>query len=114
MEIKKKKQIIFLNKKYGTLPAKAFPGRAAILIKLLRLNKSNISYIYEQSNSKKINHFVPGSNIKIISDKYLSKIDNQKPIINFAWHISLEIKNYLKKIGIKNKVIDIIQKKDII
>ncbi len=113
-KLNKKKQIKFLNKKFGPLPAKAFPGRAAILIKLLRLNKSNISYIYEQSHSKKINHFAPGSNIRIISDKYLKKIDNQKPIINFAWHIPFEIKNYLKKIGVKNKVIDIIQKKDII
>ena len=41
----KKKEILDLNKKFGPLKAKAFPGRAAILIKLLDLNHKNISYI---------------------------------------------------------------------
>ena len=49
----KKKEILKLNKKYGPLPAKAFPGRAAILLKLLNLNKNNISSIYEKKIQKK-------------------------------------------------------------
>ena len=35
-------------------------------------------------------------------------------IINFSWHISGEIKKYLKKLNIKNKVINIIENKDFI
>ena len=36
------KKINELNKVYGPVNAKAFPGRAAILIKLLNLNTNNI------------------------------------------------------------------------
>ena len=62
-----------LNKKYGPLPVKAFPGRAAILLKMLNLKKINIDYI-EQPNSKiKIGFNAPGTNIPIKSDKYLKK-----------------------------------------
>ena len=108
----KKKQINQLNKKFGPMPGKSYPARASILINFLNLNKNNISAIYEKQKSKKINFYVPGTDIKIISDKYLSKINKKIPIINFAWHISKEIKNYLKKNNINNEVVDIVNKKD--
>ena len=34
------------------------------------------------------------------------------PIINLAWHIDLEIKKYLRKKKINNKIITIVNKKD--
>ena len=95
------------------MPAKAFPGRAAILIKLLNLSNRHISAVYEQPNSKKINYYVPGTRIKIISDIYLKKNLKEKiPIINLAWHISSEIRKYLRINKIKNKIIDIVNNKD--
>ena len=39
-------------------------------------------------------------------------IQKDSIIINFSWHISDEIRKYLKSLKIKNKVIDIITKKD--
>ena len=42
----------------GKIRAKAFPGRAAIMIKLLELNESHISAVYEIKGSIKINHYV--------------------------------------------------------
>jgi len=111
--IRKKKLIKKLVKKFGPLPAKAFPGRAAILIKLLNLSNRHISAVYEQPNSKKINYYVPGTRIKIISDIYLKKNLKEKiPIINLAWHISSEIRKYLRLNKIKNKIIDIVNNKD--
>ncbi len=105
----KKKEILDLNKKFGPLKAKAFPGRAAILIKLLDLNHKNISFIYEKPNSKKINHFVPGTRIPIVSDNKLFQDKNfDQPIINFAWHISKEIKTYLVRNNFKGKIINIL------
>ena len=101
-----------LNGKFGPLPAKAFPGRAAVLIKLLDLNENNISAIYEKNNSMKIGNYAPGTRIKIISDSELRKLSKEIPIINLAWHIPKEIKSYLKSLGLKNKIIDIVQKKD--
>ncbi len=110
---KKKKQINQITKKYGPLPAKAFPGRAAILIKLLNLNKNHIFGTFEKPNSKKIGHYIPGTKIPILSDKHLeNNLTKEKPIINLAWHIEKEIKNYLKLKKIPNQIINIIDKKD--
>jgi len=108
----KKKIINKLVKKYGRLPAKAFPGRAAILIKLLKLDEKYISGIFEQNKSQKVGYYAPGTRIPIISDYELRYLNKNIPIINLAWHISGEIKNYLKKIKIKNEVIDILNQKD--
>ena len=44
---------------------------------------------------------MPGTNIKIIGDKKFDKRNKEIPIINFSWHISYEIKDYLKKWGLK-------------
>jgi hypothetical protein len=111
-KVNKKKKIQELNKKYGSLPAKAFPGRAAILLRLLKLNKKNVFSIYEKDNSKKIGFYAPGTKIPIVSDKGLNKIKKNLPIINFAWHIEKEIKNYLEENQINNKLLSIIEKKD--
>ena len=102
-----------LNNKHGPLPAKAFPGRAAILIQLLNLKKKHVFATFEKPNSKKIGHYIPGTKIPILSDKNLRKtIIKEKPIINLAWHIEKEIKGYLKSKKIQNQIINIIDKKD--
>jgi 2-polyprenyl-3-methyl-5-hydroxy-6-metoxy-1,4-benzoquinol methylase len=109
---RKLKIINNLVEKHGPLPAKAFPGRAAILIKLLNLDKNHISKIFERDKSIKIGNYAPGTKIPIFSDKKLKYINQNVPIINLAWHISSEIKTYLQKNLIKNKVIDILNQKD--
>lgn len=110
--VNKKIEIVALNKKYGPLPAKAFPGRAAILLRLLKLNTKNIFSIFEKENSKKIGFYAPGTKIPIVSDRGLKKIPKNLPIINLAWHIKKEIKSYLKNYSIQNKLLSIIEKKD--
>ena len=111
-KINKKREILKMNQIYGPLPAKAFPGRAAILLKLLNFDNKNISAIYEKNNSKKIGYFAPSTKIPILSDSKLLKINKKIPIINLAWHIDLEIKKYLRKKKINNKIITIVNKKD--
>jgi len=117
INIWKKNKNNLLNKykleKY-TLYGKAFPGRASILINLLKLNQEHIECIFEKNQSKKNYHYAPGTNIPIFPDrKILNKIDNKKKyiFINFAWHISKEIKLYMSKYKVK-KIIDIVQKSD--
>ena len=98
-----------LNRIYGPVPAKAFPGRAAILLKLLNINENNISVVFEKPGSKKIGKFVPGTRIPISSDDEFSKIISTVPvIINLAWHISAEIVDYLRVLGYNGEVIDIL------
>ena len=106
------KQISRLNSKFGPLRAKAFPGRASILLNILKLSKKNIASIHEQIGSPKIGYKAPGTNIPILSDKLMKVKDKSIPIINLAWHISKEIRFYLKKNNINNEIIDIISKND--
>lgn len=102
-----------LIKKYKKIPAKGFPGRAAILIKMLGINEEIISCVYEKPNSMKIGNYIPGTRIPIKSDDVLfSCQDKHEIILNLAWHISDEIKEYLTLNGFKGKVIDILSPED--
>ena len=79
---------------------------------LLRQDSNYEITIYEKNNSKKIGYFAPSTKIPILSDSNLLKINKKVPIINLAWHIDLEIKKYLRKKKINNKIITIVNKKD--
>lgn len=103
-----KEKITLLNKIHGPLPAKAFPGRAAILIKMLALDVTNISAVYEITGSIKVNHFVPSTNIPILPEKDLYELKDQPSVIlNLAWHLPKEVRKNLEKNGYKGSVIDI-------
>ncbi len=104
-----KLNILKLNKLYGPLRAKAFPGRASILVNSLNLNNKHIKGVYEKSDSLKVGHYLPGTRIKILNDKKFDYND-KKPIINFAWHINEEIQKYLRSKGFNGKIIPIIKK----
>ena len=108
----KKELISSYVKKRGKLKAKAFPGRAAILVKLLELDETMISAVYEKPGSMKIDHYLPGTKIPIRSDDDLFKTDLNEPILNLAWHISSEIKTYLTGHGYKGEIIDVLSNED--
>jgi len=99
---------------YGKLRAKAFPGRAAILVKMLELDDHIISAVYEKPGSLKIGHYLPGTRIIIRSDDDFDLLDIDAPVLNLAWHISDGIKGYLLKNGCKSPVIDILSKEDFV
>jgi C-methyltransferase C-terminal domain len=104
-----------LYNKNGKLRAKAFPGRAAILVKLLDLNEDIISVVYEKPGSLKIGNYLPGTQIPIQSDDDLFALaDKSLPIVNFAWHIPSEIRNYLKQNGYTGEVFDILSSTDFV
>lgn len=102
-----------LVQKYGKLSAKAFPGRAAILVKMLKLDTSLIKATYEKSQSNKINYYIPGTRIPILSDDDFDLLENTAPLLNLAWHISSEIKLYLQKRGYHGPIIDILSRQEI-
>ncbi len=100
-------------RQYGKLRAKAFPGRAAILVKLLGLDENMISAVYEKPGSLKIGHYLPGTRIPIYSDDTLFALPEKSlPLLNLAWHIPREIKTYLTKHGYTGPVIDILSADD--
>ena len=92
----------------GKIRAKAFPGRAAILIKMLELDERHISAVYEITGSIKVQHYVPGTRIPILPESDLYALDDQsKPILNLAWHLPAEVRRNLLKNGYTGKVHDI-------
>ena len=112
-QLSKKVLLNNLIKDEGPLNAKAFPGRAAILVKMLGLNSNMISKVYEKPGSLKIGFYLPGTRIPIKSDDELfNSGDISKPIINLAWHISTEINDYFKQNGYRGKIIDILERDD--
>ena len=113
-KIKTKNEILKLNKLHGKLSAKAFPGRAAILVKLLELDESIIDKVYEKPGSLKIGHYLPGTRIPICSDNDLLNNQNNYPdiIINLAWHIENEIKEYLESNNFKGNIYSILNPED--
>jgi hypothetical protein len=101
--------------KYGKLRAKAFPGRAAILVKLLGLNEEIISAVFEKPGSLKIGHYLPGTRIPIQSDDDLFLCqDKTLPLLNLAWHIPNEIRAYMNNNSYTGPIIEILSPDDFI
>ena len=86
-----------INKK---IAIKSFPARASVILHYFSTLRKNINIIFEQPSSNKINHYAPGTNIKIKSSVNMKKY---KPdiIIILAWHMFDAIKNKWKKKGLK-------------
>lgn len=110
---KKGKLIQSLRENNKKIFAKAFPGRAAILIKMLGIDETVVASVFEKPGSMKIGHYIPGTRIPIQSDDDLfAKNDKQEDILNFAWHIPTEISSYLIDNGFKGRVINILEAED--
>lgn len=91
----------FLNSnKNKLIVGKSFPARASILIHHFEYLKDFINIVGEQSSSKKINHYIAGTNIKIVDSKIFKK---EKPdyMLIFAWHMFENIREKWIKIGLK-------------
>lgn len=101
--------------KHGPLAAKAFPGRAAIPIKMLNLSTDHVSAAYEKPTSAKVGNYIPGTRIPIRSDDDFSPAAyGNRPLLNMAWHISSEIEGYLRQRGFAGPIIDIISPDDFV
>ena len=109
----KRAQIQEAVSKFGPLPGKAFPGRAAILVKLLDLDENLVAMVYEKPGSMKVGHYLPGTRIAILSDDaFPARPNTQAPLLNLAWHISAEISTYMRKQGYDGEIIDIFSAKE--
>ena len=100
------KQLLRLNNN-KPIVAKAFPGRATILLNLLNLDVDTIETVYEIKDSIKTGYYIPGTRIPIRPEKELFTNESPKVILNLAWHISEAVRNNLKNNKIKSKIFDI-------
>ncbi len=94
-EIKSKNKII-----YGI----SAPSRGSTLINYVGIDENIIDCVLEIDGSKKINKFIPGTEIPILNEKILYS-EQPEYVIIFSWHIFNEIKKNLKKRGYKGKFI---------
>lgn len=106
----KREQLLDLVARHGPLPAKAFPGRAAILVKLLGLDASMVDAVYEKPGSMKVGHYLPGTRIPILSDEeFAGRPNKDAPLLNLAWHIAEEIHGYMRKTGFSGQIVDVFE-----
>lgn len=83
---------------FGILPGKAFPGRAAIVLKVLGIDENTLSAVYEITGSQKVGNYVPGTKIPILPEKdFFSLNPTPDKILNLAWHIPAEVQANLDK-----------------
>ena len=107
-KFKTQKLIEGLVDRYGPLRAKAFPGRAAILVKLLGFSEKEIAAVYEIKGSIKVYNYVPGTRIPILPEAELyAESDQSLPILNLAWHLPNEVRANLLLNGYKGEVYDV-------
>jgi hypothetical protein len=59
--------------------------------------------VFEHPNSPKIGHYVPGTEIPIVSDNSLHA-DKSRNLILWSWHIAYELVPYLKDIGFRGNI----------
>jgi hypothetical protein len=99
-----------LVKQYGPLPAKAFPGRASILIHCFQIDETLIDATYERSSSPKIGNYVPGTRIEIRDEEefFRNRIDSPV-LVNLAWHIESEIEQYVRSKGFRGEIVSIFE-----
>jgi SAM-dependent methyltransferase len=114
IEKAKKNLTNFLQKKkFKYIVGKAFPARASILIHYFQILKTSLKYVAEQPTSKKLNYYIPATDIKIISSSQMKK-EEPEYVIVLAWHLFDVIYNKWKKIfKTKVKFIKILPKLEI-
>lgn len=84
--------------------AKSCPARAVVLLSYCGLSNNHLEYVAEQPTSLKLDYYIPGTKLKIVSDDILTK-EEPDYILLLAWHLSDPIINKWKKKGIKSKFI---------
>lgn len=111
--LRKRAELLKEIERHGRLRAKAFPGRAAIILELLGLTEEHVIAVYEQPMSPKVGCYVPGTAIPILSDEELD-VSDAAPIVNLAWHIQGEISAHLKGMGFQGRVVPVISQEDFV
>ena len=93
-----------IKDKNNNIYAVGAPSRATTLVNYVGITKDIVDCICEVKGSHKINHYLPGTRIPIVSEE---KIFKKKPkyLLLLSWHISKELIRNLKKKGYKGKFI---------
>jgi hypothetical protein len=78
------------------------PSRASTLINYCQITNKFVPFVFETKGSSKIGKNIPGTQIKIVSESILKKI-NPDLLILFSWHISDYLIKKIKLLGYRGK-----------
>jgi len=107
VKIRMMEQLGELARAHGPLPAKAFPGRASVILNYYGVDAGLITAAYERSGSPKVGYYIPGTRIPIRDEREFFAKPDAPVLINLAWHIRDEIHRYLRKNGYLGKIVEI-------
>jgi len=94
------KILIELKKKRKSVVGYSLPARAMTLINYVGIDHDLLPYVVEQNSSLKLNKYVPGTRIPVISNECL-ETNNPDYYLVFAWHLKDEIVAHLRSRGLK-------------
>ena len=86
------RNIKFLKKKYKKIIGYGAPAKATTLLNFFGINDDYIKLVVDDNNLK-INKFIPGTNIRIVSSKTIKK--KQNCVLVLAWNMFSEIKSHI-------------------
>ncbi|RPF74832.1 MAG: methyltransferase domain-containing protein [Rickettsiales bacterium TMED289] len=94
------KKLINLKEEGKSVAGYSLPARAMTLINYVGLDHNLLPYVVEQPSSLKLNKFIPGTRIPVISNACL---ESECPdyLVIFAWHLQDEIIQHLRERGLK-------------
>jgi nucleoside-diphosphate-sugar epimerase len=92
--------LLKIKKENKKIAGYSLPARAITLINYVGIDNDLLPYVVEQRSSLKLNRFIPGTKIPVISNECL---EENKPdyLLVFAWHLKDEIIYHLRERGIK-------------
>jgi SAM-dependent methyltransferase len=96
-----------LARAHGPLPAKAFPGRASVILNYYGVDEALIDVAYERSGSPKVGCYIPGTRIPIRDEREFFAKPDAPIVVNLAWHIRDEIHSYMRKNGYVGNILEI-------
>ena len=98
------KILIDLKKEGKSVAGYSLPARAMTLINYVGIDHDLLPYVVEQKTSLKLNRFVPGTRIPVMSNECL-ETNNPDYLLVFAWHLKDEIMEHLRSRGLKGRCI---------
>ena len=96
--------LLDLREKGKSVVGYSLPARAMTLINYVGIDHDLLPYVVEQKSSLKLNKYVPGTRIPIVSNECL-ETNQPDYLLVFAWHLKDEIIAHLRSRGLKGTCI---------
>jgi len=96
--------LLDLRKREQSVVGYSLPARAMTLINHVGIDHDLLPYVVEQKSSLKLNKYVPGTRIPIVSNECL-EANQPDYLLVFAWHLKDEIIAHLRSRGLKGTCI---------